>query len=404
MFHKKTIRDIDLQHKTVLVRADYNVPLENGAITDDYRIEKSLPTIEYLLKQDCKVVICSHLGRPSGPNDTVYSLAPVARRLGELQKKHVRLAADCVGPESRQMISDLQAGEILLLQNLRFHKEEEQNDPEFARLLADGIDVFVQDGFGAVHRAHASTDAVTRHLPSVAGLLVADEVEAINDVMEKPERPLFALIGGAKIRDKIDMLRRFLDIADFVAVGGAMANTFLLAEGVEIGKSRAEPEDIPLAKEIMEKARRKAKEGNFVFYVPQDGVVAENIDSKGRTRIVDWGTQSIAEIENYPQQPPKESSMVQKNESILDIGPFSGAFIAGGMQLSNTVIWNGAMGVTETPGLLSKTGPYSQGTHLVVEDSGRRRRHSRLHREPEADERFPSCFNRRRCQHGTHER
>lgn len=367
MFNKKTIRDIDLKGKTVLVRADYNVPIKDGEITDDYRIEKSLPTIQYLIKQDCKIVICSHLGRPTGPKDKANSLAPVARSLEKLIGAKVRFSPDCIGDFSRRMIKDLKTSEILLLENLRFHAEEEANNDKFAAQLAEGIDVFVQEGFGVVHRAHASTEAVTKHLPSVAGLLVEKEVSTISEVMEKPVRPLFALIGGAKIADKIDLLHRFVDIADAVAVGGAMANTFLLAEGIKIGKSLAEPDDVKLAKQILQKARAKAKTGRFIFYVPQDGVVSKSIDSHKPTRIVDWGTHAIAEIENYPKYPPKQSSVVADDEMILDIGPFSGAFIAGSMQLSSTVVWNGAMGVTETPGLISKIGPYSQGTQLVVE-------------------------------------
>lgn len=367
MFYKKTIKDTDIAHKTVLVRADYNVPLKDGVITDDYRIQKSLPTIKYLLDHHCKVVICSHLGRPSGPQDTANSLRPVAKRLSELLGAKVAFSPDCIGPESRTMIQDLPKGDVLLLENLRFHSEEEANDDAFAKQLAQGFDNFVQDGFGVVHRAHASTDAITKHVYSSAGFLLEQEVSRITEVMEVPERPLFALIGGAKITDKIDMLHRFMDIADVVAVGGAMANTFLLAQGIEIGKSLAEPDEVPLAKEILEKARAKAKAGRFVFYVPQDGVVAHAIDQTLPTRIVDWGTHAIADIENYPKHPPKQSSIVGKDELILDIGPFSGAFIAGSMQLANTVVWNGAMGVTETPGLQSKIGPYSHGTELVVE-------------------------------------
>lgn len=367
MINKKTIKDIDMQGKIVLVRADYNVPLKDGVITDDYRIEKSLPTLQYLLEQNCKVVVCSHLGRPSGSDDHAHSLKPVANRLNELLDQDVWFSSDCVGDHSRQMIHDMPHASVLLLENLRFYKEEEANDDGFAAQLARDIDIFVQDGFGVVHRAHASTDAITRHLYSVAGLLVEAEVDAISRVMDAPERPLFALIGGAKISDKIDMLHRFIDIADAVAVGGAMANTFLLAEGIEIGESLADEDDVPLAKEILAKARAKAAEGRFIFYLPQDGVVAHAIDSNQPTRIVDWGTHAIAEIESYPKFPAKESSLVGKEERILDIGPFSGAFIAGCMQLANTVIWNGAMGVTEVAALQSKTGPFSHGTELVVE-------------------------------------
>lgn len=367
MFQKKTIRDVDVKGKTVLVRADYNVPLKDGIITDDYRIKKSLPTLQYLLEQDCKIVICSHLGRPDGQVNPKYSLQPVAVRLSELLGRPVAFEGDCISNESRQNIANLQFGNILLLENLRFYTQEEQNDEDFARKLADGIEVFVQDGFGVVHRAHASTEAITRHVYSVAGLLVEREVSIINGVIEQPERPLFALIGGAKIGDKIDLLKRFIDIADVVAIGGAMANTFLMAQNIKIGKSLAEPDDVPLAQEILDIARAKATAGDFVFYVPQDGVVSTGVDSTLPTRIVDWGTHAIADIESYPQYPPKSSSEVADDEMILDIGPFSGAFIAGAMQLADTVIWNGAMGVTETESLQSKIGPYSHGTHLVME-------------------------------------
>jgi phosphoglycerate kinase len=367
MFVKKTIRDVDLQGKTVLVRADYNVPLRDGVITDDYRIEKSLPTIKYLLEKNCKIVICSHLGRPKGMVNRDFSLRPVAERLAELAQVAVDFAPDCIGDETTERIKQLQPGTILVLENLRFYNEEEQNDEAFAKKLARGCDIFVQDGFGVVHRAHASTDAVTHYLPSVAGLLLEAEVDTITSVIEDPKRPLFALIGGAKISDKIDMIMRFLDVADVVAIGGAMANTFLLAQGIPVGKSLVEVDEVGLAKEILEKAQAKAREGSFVFYVPQDGVVSTGIDSALPTRIVDWGTHAIADIEHYPKHPPKASSEVAPGEMILDIGPFSGAFMAGAMQLANTVIWNGAMGVTETEGLQAKIGPYSHGTNLVVE-------------------------------------
>lgn len=366
-FRKKTIKDINLAGKTVLVRADYNVPLADGKIADDYRIKKSLPTLEYLLKQDCKIVICSHLGRPKDKDDTTVSLKPVAERLGKLLGKKVEFADDCVSDETKAKIARLAKDGIILLENLRYYEEEEENNQKFASRLAEGIDIFVQDGFGVVHRAHASTDAITRFLPSVAGLLVEKEVSTIEGVMENPKRPLMALVGGAKISDKIDLLDRFVDIADVVAVGGAMSNTFLLAEGISIGKSLAEPDELPLARKILKKAREKAKKGDFVFYVPQDGVVAKKIDSNVQTRIVDWGTQVIADIESYPKQPSKKAGIVADDEQILDIGPFSGAFIAGSMQLADTVIWNGSMGVTEVKPLMTATGPFSHGTELVVE-------------------------------------
>jgi len=366
-FNKKTIKDIDLKGKKVLLRADYNVPIgKKGEITDDYRIKKSLPTIQYLLSQNCSVVICSHLGRPSGPADPACTLKPVASRLTELLQKDVQFTKDCTGPEVNKMVGELRGGQILLLENLRYHKQEEQNDDQFAKDLAVGCDVFVQDGFGVVHRAHASTEAVTKHLPSVAGLLLEQEVDTITNVMEDPKKPLMAVVGGAKISDKLDILNRLIDIADIVAVGGAMANTFLLAKGINMGNSLAEPADVALAKDIMEKAARKAKKQSFVFYLPQDGVVAKTIDKTAKTRIVDWDAHAIAEVQSYPARPPKETEQVQPDEMILDIGPFSGSFMAGAMQLANTVIWNGAMGVTETAGLQGPIGPFSHGTDIIV--------------------------------------
>jgi phosphoglycerate kinase len=367
-FWKRTIREYDLRGRRVLLRADYNVPIgEDGAITDDYRIKKSLPTIQYLLEQGCSIVICSHLGRPKNAQDKTCSLSPVAKRLSELLEREVKLAPDCIGPEAESAAHELQSGQILLLENLRYHAEEEANDDEFAKRLASLGEVFVQDGFGVVHRAHASTEAVTHHLPSLAGLLLEHEVDTITNVMDNPGRPLMAIIGGAKISDKIEILNRFIDIADFVAVGGAMANTFLLAEGVAIGKSKAEPEDIPMAKEIIAKAKEKAKRQQFVFYLPQDGVVATSLEKNAKTRLVDWDAHVIASIENYPKRPPSEDSKVADDEQILDIGPFSAAFIAGGMQLANTVVWNGAMGVTEVASLQGPIGPFAHGTELIVE-------------------------------------
>jgi phosphoglycerate kinase len=366
-FTKQTIKDYDLKGKTVLLRADYNVPLEDGKITDDYRIKKSLPTIQYLLAQNCKVIICSHLGRPEGKRDARYSLKPVAARLQKLLDQPVAFADDCIDDAAADATKKLKAGQVLLLENLRFYPDEEKNNDDFAKKLAGLAEVFAQDGFGVVHRAHASTEAITHHLPSVAGLLLASEVDTITKVMESPERPLMAIIGGAKISDKIDILNRFIDIADFVAVGGAMANTFLLAEGIKIGQSLAEPDEVPLAKQIIKKARERAAKGKFVFYLPQDGVVANKLDKQARTRIVDWEAHVIASIENYPQRPPRETGMVATDERILDIGPFSGAFIAGGMQLAHTVIWNGAMGVTEVDGLQGPVGPFAHGTELIVD-------------------------------------
>ncbi len=366
-FHKKTIRDIDLTGKRVLVRVDYNVPLKDGKITDDYRIKKSLPTIEYLLEKGAKVILCSHLGRPDGKSNPEFSLKPCAKRLGELLKKQVAFANDCIGDDVKKQVDGLKTGDVLLLENLRFHSEEEKNDDNFAKQLAGLADVFVQEGFGVVHRAHASTDAITHHVPSVAGFLLEKEVDTITNVMENPERPLMAVIGGAKISDKIEILNRLIDIADFVAVGGAMANTFLLAAGTKIGKSLAEPADVHIAKDILERARAKAKKQPFVFYLPQDGVVATSLDKTAKTRIVDWNAHVIAAIENYPKTAPRATGQVESDEMILDIGPFSGAFIAGGVQFAKTVIWNGALGVTETPAINGPVGPFAHGTQVLVD-------------------------------------
>lgn len=367
-FWKKTVRDIDLHGKRVLVRVDYNVPVNpDGIIADDYRIQKSLPTIQYLLEQNCRIILCSHLGRPKDTHDKHCTLKPCAKRLGKLLDRPVAFVPECIGEAVQKATSELKEGQILLLENLRYHPEEEKNDDSFAKQLASLADVFVQDGFGVVHRAHASTDAVTRHLPSVAGLLLEQEVDAITNVIDNPEKPLMAIIGGAKISDKIDILNRFIDIADFVVVGGAMANTFLLAQDIPIGKSLAEKDEVSLAEDIIDKARAKAKKQRFIFYIPQDGVVAKKIDKHAQTRIVDWDAHVIASIENYPKRPPRETAHVAADEMILDIGPFSGAFIAGSMQLASTVIWNGAMGITETEGLQGPVGPFAHGTDIIVD-------------------------------------
>ncbi len=367
MFTKQTIRDIDLKGKTVLLRADYNVPLSEGKITDDYRIKQSLPTVEYLLKHGVKLIICAHLGRPSGPKDTANSLFPVAKRLQQLLDKPVEFATDCVGVVAKKAADGLKQGEVLLLENLRFHPEEEANDKDFAKQLAGMADVFVQDGFGVVHRAHASTEAITHYLPAVAGLLLEKEVDTITGVMEQPERPLMAIVGGAKIADKIDVLERFIGIADFVAVGGAMANTFLAARGVEIGDSLYDKADLSVAKDILHKADVEAKKRDFVFAIPHDGVVADKIDKTASTRVVDWSSHVLADIMHYPKPVPTSASHVHAHEKILDIGPFSASFIAGGIQLANTVVWNGTMGVTEVRGLQGPIGPFAHGTELIVE-------------------------------------
>lgn len=367
-FSKKTVRDIELDGKRVLMRVDYNVPLEDGKVVSDYRIVQSLPTIRYLLEQNCSIVIISHLGRPEGKPVGKYSLRPVAQRLQELLEREVGFAEDCVGEATARQVESLEQGSILVLENVRFHAEEEANDEVFAKQLAAYGEVFVQDAFGVVHHGAVSVSEIPKHLPAVAGLLLEREVATITGVMDSPERPLMAIVGGAKISDKIKVLRRFVEIADFIAIGGAMANTFLLAEGIETGRSLTEPDDIPIAKEILDSARDEAAKRPFVFYLPQDGVVATDIEDPKSTRIVDWDAHVIADIQHFPKRPPREASQVKANELILDIGPFSGSFIAGAVQLSKTVIWNGTMGVTETAGRNNDpVGPFAHGTDVIVE-------------------------------------
>lgn len=367
-FAKKTIKDITLSGKTVLVRADYNVPLtKDGKIADDYRIKKSLPTLEYLLKQDCKVIVCSHLGRPEGTRNLDYTLAPVAKRLNHLLKNDVFFVPDCVGEAVTKAVANLKQGQVLVLENLRFYPGEEANDTIFAKQLAALADVFVEDGFGVVHRAHASTVGIANHIPAVAGLLLAKEVTTIQSVITSPKRPLMALVGGAKVSDKIEILEKFIGLADIVAIGGAMANTFLKAKGINIAKSLSNPADVPLAKDILHKAEAESKKRRFVFYLPQDSVAVKKIDKTAHTRIVDWDAHVFATLEHYPKRPPKEAGALHPEEIIVDIGPYSGAFIAGAMQMVETVVWNGTMGVTETPAVDGPIGPFAHGTEIVVE-------------------------------------
>ncbi len=370
MFNKKTINNYNIAGKIVLLRADYNVPLnKDGEVASDYRITQSIPTIKALQEKGCKIVICSHLGRPKNAEDKQFSLKPVAKRLSKLLNQPVLFAENCIGEEVLKTSKRLNPGEILLLENLRFHDGEEANDDEFAKQLLEAscAEVFVQDGFGVVHRAHASTDAIARLIPAVSGLLLEKEVDTITNIMLDPKRPLMAIIGGAKIADKIDILNIFIEKSDIVAIGGAMANTFLKAHGIEVGDSLVDNGELDMAQDIIEKARAESKKRDFIFYLPQDGVVSTSLDSKTTTRIVDWDAHVIAEIESYPAKPKRSSGQVAKHEKILDIGPFSGAFIAGAMQMVDTVVWNGTMGVSETPALHGPIGPFAHGTELVID-------------------------------------
>lgn len=369
-FDKKTVRDINLKNKRVLMRADYNVPLVNGRIEDDYRLRQSLATIRYILAQrPACLVLISHLGRPKGEVKKDLSLAPVAKRLDQLLGENVKFVSDCVGPEVKAALASLPASGVALLENLRFYPEEEQNDKDFAGAIVEavGAEIFVADGFGVVHRAHASTEAITSFLPSVAGLLLEKEVDTITRVMAEPERPLVAVVGGAKISDKITVLQKLIDIADCVAVGGALANDFFRVKRIKIGDSLSDDGSLDLAREILAKAEKVEKEREFKFLLPGDVVVAKDSSGRAKTRVVDISDHALADIENYPKTPPAASHTVAAHERILDIGPVSAARIAGAVNLSKTVIWSGTLGMTEVKGIAGARDPFGHGTRTVAE-------------------------------------
>jgi len=370
MFSKKTIHDYDIAGKRVLLRTDYNVPLnKNGSVESNFRIVQSIPTIKALQDKGCSIVITSHLGRPKSSADTQYSLKPVARELSKLLKQDIIFVNESIGDSVKKATDDMKAGDIVVLENVRFHEEEEKNDIEFAKSIvaSTASEVFVQDCFGVAHRAHASIVGVAKLLPAVAGLLLEKEVDTITSVMQDPKRPLMAIIGGAKIADKIDIINLFIDTSDVMVIGGAMANTFLKAQGVEVGDSLVDEDELDTAHDIMKKVRQVSKERKFIFYLPQDGVVASEIDKNTHTRIVDWDLHEIAEIESYPAKPRSDTSHVKKHEKILDIGPYSGAFISGALQLVNTVVWNGTMGVSEVTAVHGPIGPFAHGTETVID-------------------------------------
>ena len=369
-FSKKTVKDINLEGKRVLMRADYNVPVINGKITDDYRMKQSLATIDYILKQKgTSLVIISHLGRPTSADDRELSLKPVAKHLEELLGRKVHFAADCIGEEAEQAAASLGEHEILLLENLRFHPEEEKNDKDFAKALVDisKARIFVQDGFGVVHRAHASTDAITKLLPAVAGFLLAEEVETIAKVLKEPARPLVSIVGGAKVSDKIEVIDKLIEISDCVAVVGAMANNFLAADGVKVGASKVEKESMATTREILERVKREEKKRRFSFLTLVDGVVSVKSDGTAPTRIVDISGNNLADIEAYPKLPAHAAYTVRPDEMILDIGPVSAAQIAGAIKMAGTVIWNGPCGVTETKGIAGAAAPFAHGTRTIVD-------------------------------------
>ena len=328
MTSKKTIRNVDVGGKRVLVRVDFNVPLDinTGAISDDSRIRASLNTIEYLVEHKAKVILCSHLGRPKGKVVETLRLAPVAHRLSQLIGLPVKVAQDCIGAEVGKMVESLSEGDILFLENLRFHPEEEANDSRFARQLASLADIYVDDAFGTAHRAHASTVGVASHLPAVSGFLMQRELEAMNTLLNAPERPFACLIGGAKVSDKIGLLQNMLKRVDILLVGGGMAATFLRAQGYEVGLSLVEEDKLGLSKELLQ----EAEEQKAPLLLPVDVVVAEQIKTEAKVKIV-------------------PTTEVPHNVHIVDIGPQTIKLFSGELRKCCTIAWNGPMGVYEIP-------------------------------------------------------
>jgi len=335
---KKTVRDISVKGKRVLVRVDFNVPLQNGEVADDTRIRAVLPTIRYLLDRGAAVILMSHLGRPKGLVQEDLRLDPVGRRLSELLGQEVIKVDDCVGPEVERATKSLQPGQVLLLENLRFHPEEEENDQGFARQLASLADVYVNDAFGTAHRAHASTTGVTEYLPSVAGLLMERELQMLGDALANPTRPFVAVLGGAKVSDKIGVVRNLLSKVDLLLVGGGMANTFLKAQGHQVGESLVEDDSLALAKDILAQAGGK-------LVLPVDVVVADAFADDANTQTV-----------GVEQVPP--------GWRILDIGPRTVGLFEDRLRSAGTVVWNGPMGVFEFP-------RFAAGTRALAESLAR---------------------------------
>jgi len=324
--NKKTIRDVDVRQRRVLVRVDFNVPLDKatGQITDDARIRAALPTIRYLTEQGARVILCSHLGRPDGRVVESLRLAPVAVRLSELLGRPVATTTDCVGPAVEQAVAALKPGDVLLLENLRFHPEEEANDPAFARALASLAELYVNDAFGAAHRAHASTEGVAHYLPAVAGFLMEKEIDYLSRALESPERPFVVIIGGSKVSDKIGVLKNLIGRVNAMLLGGGMANTFLLAKGYSVGRSLAEPDKVAVAKELMTMALEKG----INLLLPVDVAVADRFAADAACQVV-------------------PTNAVPADWCILDIGPQTMALFTQEIRAARTVVWNGPLGVFE---------------------------------------------------------
>ncbi len=331
---KKTIEDVDVRGKKVLVRVDYNVPLtEDGKVADDKRIVAAMPTVQYLLDHGAKVILCSHLGRPKGQVKKEFSLAPVAQRLKELLPGvSVKMADDCIGNGVKKEADELEEGQILLLENLRFHPEEEKNDPAFAKELAELADLYVSDAFGTVHRAHASTAGVAAYLPAVAGFLIGKELSIMGKALENPERPFVAILGGAKVSDKIGVIRNLLSKCDTLLIGGGMAYTFYKAKGYEIGTSLLDADSIGLADELMKEAEKKGVR----LLLPVDNVVADSFSADAAHKVV-------------------ASDSIPEGWMGMDIGPKTVELYRAAILEAKTVVWNGPMGVFEFPAFAKGT-------------------------------------------------
>ena len=337
-YHKKTVQDIDVKGKKVLLRCDFNVPQDKatGAITDDKRIVASLPTIRYLLEQNAAVIACSHLGKPKGEWKESLSLAPVAKRLSELLGQEVIFAKDIIGEDAKAKAAALQPGQIMLLENLRFDKGEEKNDPEFAKALASLAEVYVSDAFGTVHRAHASTAGVAAYLPAVSGFLIAKELEIMGGALADPKRPLVAILGGAKVSSKIGVINNLLDIADTIIVGGGMAYTFIKAMGGTVGTSLLEADWLDYCNEMM----AKAKEKGVTLLLPVDTLCAAEFSADAKPELVD-------------------TMAIPDDRMGMDIGPKTIELFSAAVQDAGTVIWNGPMGVFEFPA-------FAEGTRAIA--------------------------------------
>lgn len=323
--NKKSVKDIDIKGKKVIVRVDFNVPLsEEGQITDDTRIRAALPTIQLLIEREARVILMSHLGRPKGKVVEKYRMAPVAEKLGVLLGRKIMYSRDCIGQEPEEKISSMKPGDVILLENLRFHGEEEKNDPGFAKSLADLADIYVNDAFGTAHRAHASTAGIAQYLPAVAGLLMEKEISALGRALENPQRPFAAIIGGAKVSDKIGVIQNLLGKVDVLMIGGGMANTFLAAQGKDMGKSLVEEDKLNLARQLMDQANAE----KVRFMLPEDLVVAEEYAAGARYQVV-------------------AADQVPEGWMALDIGPKTIEKLAAVIKEVKTIVWNGPVGVFE---------------------------------------------------------